>query len=267
MTVALAASAVAGILVLLAPLLLTRGSWHVRLPRTALTIWFSVFFLGVIAVLTAIASVAAVATRSTHADEFTAIGVTVLAWSSLGAVGVALSVVATAAPGLRRSRRDALAALAPVALAREDRGDFILVRFRSAEPIACAVPGSTDEILLSTSLEEALPAPELQAILAHEYAHLRHHHGWAVAVARINAACVPRFLRAGRELNRATLRLIELAADDFAARRAGAVHLANALAHVSTLTADASLDLRAERIAMRRWRPARACHVPEPTRI
>src|SRR5699024_11615670 len=42
--------------------------------------------------------------------------------------------------------------------------------------------------------------------------------------------------------------------------------LANALAQMAQLTGDASLELRAERLTLRRWRPARRCRVPEPIR-
>lgn len=267
MMVALVAWASAAVLVLVAPLLLTRGSWHVRWPRTALTAWFSAFFLGGVLLLIALTCTAVRAVQSTSADQFTAVAITLLAWAGFGAVGVGLSVAVSNASRVNQSQRYSILALAPVALSREDRGNFTLVRFESTEPVACAVPGSENEILLSTSLENALPVAEVRAILAHEYAHLHHRHGWAVAIARLNAACLPRFLPAGRKLNRATLRLIELAADDAAARQTGAVHLANALAHMSELTGEASLDLRAERIAMRRWRPARLCRMPEPIRI
>lgn len=267
MMVALAASASAVVLVVAAPLLLTLGSWHVRWPRTALTAWFSAFFLGAVLLLVALTSTAVRAVQSTSADHFTALTVTLLAWAGFGAVGVGLSVAVSNASRVHQSQRHSIRTLAPVALSREDRGDFTLVRFESSEPVACAVPGAENEILLSTSLEDALPAAEVRAILAHEYAHLQHRHGWAVAIARLNAACLPRFLPAGRRLNRATLRLIELAADDAAARQTGAVHLANALVHMSELTGEASLDLRAERLAMRRWRPARLCRQPEPIRI
>src|SRR5699024_1174975 len=161
MKVALAAWASAAVLVLIAPLLLTRGSWHVRWPRTALTAWFSAFFLGGVLLLVALTSTAVQAAHSTSADQFTALAITLVAWAGFGAVGVGLSVALSNAVRVNQSQRSALLALAPVALSREDRGDFTLVRFEAAAPVACAVPGSENEILLSTRLENSLPAAEV----------------------------------------------------------------------------------------------------------
>lgn len=260
--------AVAVLLVLLAPYALTAGRWHVFYPRTALTLWFAAFFGGCALALGAIGLlVAAAVSTSGVGTAAGGIVLTVLAWTSLGLLGVLLSLLCVAAPPLADSHRRTVSALGPAAISREPRRGFTLVRLRSREPIACAVSGRSAEILLSTALEETLEPVQLQAVLAHEYAHLRYRHHWAVRIAELNARCLPRHLVAGPALQRATLRLVELSADDTAARQAGAAHLANALARMATLTDDASLELRAERLTMRRWRPARRCRVPEPIRI
>lgn len=264
--VALIAGAV--LLVLTAPHALTVGTWHVRHPRTALTSWFTAFFGGCALALAAVGLLLAAAVSASGVSTAAGgIALTLLAWMSLGSVGVLLGLLCIAAPPVARSHRRAVRSLGPMAISREPRRGFTLVRLRSAEPIACAVSGRSAEILLSTALEATLPPAQLQAVLAHEYAHLRYRHGWAVRIAEINARCLPGSLAAGRALRQATLRLVELIADDAAARQAGAAHLANALARMAALTGETSLELRAERLTMRRWRPARRCRVPEPIRI
>src|SRR5699024_8083037 len=168
MQVALAAWASAAVLVLIAPLLLTRGSWHVRWPRTALTAWFSAFFLGGVLLLVALTSTAVRAAQTTSADHFTAAAVTLLAWAGFGAVGVGLSVALSNASRVNQSHRNSILALAPVALSREDRGDFTLVRFEPTDPVACAVPGPEGELRLSPRRDHALPAPPVRDILARD---------------------------------------------------------------------------------------------------
>lgn len=263
-----ALSGAAALLVLTAPHALTVGTWHVRYPRTALTLWFSAFFGGCALALAAVVLLLVAAVSATGVSTAAGgIALTLLAWMSLGLLGVLLGLLCVAAPALARSHNRSVRSFGPAAVSREPRRGFTLVRLRSTEPIACAVSGRSAEILLSTALEAALAPVELQAVLAHEYAHLRHRHSWAVRIAEINARCLPRPLAAGPALQQATLRLVELAADDAAARQAGAAHLANALARMAGLTGDPSLELRAERLTMRRWRPARRCRVPEPIRI
>ncbi|HLS64158.1 MAG TPA: M48 family metalloprotease [Ruania sp.] len=260
--------AAAALLVLTAPHVLTVGTWHVHYPRTALSLWFGAFFggcalalSGVVLLLLAAVSASGVSTAAGG------IALTLLAWLSLGLLGVLLGLLLVAAPPVVESHRRAVRSLDPAAISREPRRGFTLVRLRSSAPCACATPGRSAQIMVSTALEGVLSPAQLQAVLAHEYAHLRYRHSWAVRIAEINARCLPRHLAAGPRLRQATLRLVELVADDAAARQAGAAHLANALAQMAQLTGDASLELRAERLTLRRWRPARRCRVPEPIRI
>ena len=93
-------------------------------------------------------------------------------------------------------------------------------------------------------------------MLEHERAHLRYRHHLAMGIASIYAGCLPR-TRSARALVRTTRLLVELTADDAAARRVGAVHLANALTQVGEATGDAAMIVRAERLTLRTWPPAR----------
>lgn len=250
---------IAAVLVLLlAPLVLTAGRWQVRFPRTALGLWFGALFVGIGC---AIASAATVLMRSVGVGQVhgpvEGLFLTFAGWLSLGVFAAVIVFVSASAEPLADSWRQAVGRIAPVAVSREDADGATLVWFESAEPVACAVPSGDPEIFLSTALRDLLSGPQLQAVIEHERAHLRGRHGWVVRIAEINDLCLPRCILAGRALRRATMLLIELIADDAAARRAGAVHLANALATMGRATADPGLELRADRLALRRWKAPR----------
>lgn len=258
--IATASLLVAAVLVLLlAPLVLTAGRWQVRHPRIALTLWFCAFFAGIgFAVASAATALMGAVGGVSPATSGEALVLTLAGWLSLGVIAAVIAFVSASAEPLADSWREAVGRFAPVAVSREDLDGATLVWFNSDEPVACAVPSHEPEIFLSTALRELLTPPELRAVIEHERAHLRQHHGWAVRIAEVNALCLPRQLPGGRALKRATLLLVELIADDAAARRAGAVHLANALAIMGRTTADPGLELRADRLTLRRWKKPRS---------
>lgn len=259
----------AAVLMLLAPRLLTRGSWQVRHPRAALVAWFGTFFLGTGLAAGSVLVAVVTASRASGypAPGGNSVAVTVFAWVGLTAVGAAIGLVSGLSEPLATSHRRAVGRLVPVATSREDRGPFTLVRFTSDDLVAIAVPGRRPEILLSSAMTDALSPTQLRAVLAHEYAHLRHRHGLVVRIAELNALVLPRRLAAGPALRRATLLLVELIADDVAARQAGAPALAGALRRIGHLSTDPGLDLRAERLVAFRADAVEPRGLPHPVRI
>lgn len=252
---------------LLAPLVLTMGRWQLLHPRLALTAWFASFFAGVMLALLALLACVVGAVASTDVDTHTeAVLLTAAAWLGLGGFGAVIAFVTTSASSVLAHDGAAERALTSLACSRQERDGFTLVRVISDQPVACAVPGRHPEIVVSTAMEQALSVPQLQAVLAHELAHLRGAHGWAIRIARINAACLSP-TRPGRALQQATRLLIELAADDTAARQAGAVHLIGALTTLAQTTGDESMRLRAQRLAARDWPPPMPHQLPEAIRL
>lgn len=257
----------AALTVVAAPLVLTVGRWQLLHPRAALTAWFAAFFLGTALLLAAvIGSIVGAVTASEATPHDQAILLTVAAWLGLGGIGALVAFVAVATGPMRTGREESSAVDAAIASTREERAGFTLVRFPSPQLIACLVPGRNPEILLSSAMEQALSLPQLQAVLAHEFAHLRQRHGWAIRIAELNALCLPR-TRPGRTLKRATVLLIELAADDVAARQAGAANLANALSILAVATGAEAMQLRAERLTARRWPAAGRGQLPQAIRL
>ena len=255
------------VVLLLSPVVLTVGRWQVRFPRIALTLWFAAFFVGCALAAGSVLAAILAGLTTEHTAGVEPVIVTVLAWLSLVATGAVIAIVAGVSEPLVGSHRAEVQALTPLVSSREQRQGFVIGHVVSDVPVAVAVRRPERMILVSTGLMAALTPPQLQAVLAHELAHLRGRHDWAMRIAEVNAACLPARLPAGSALRRATALLIELAADDAAARQAGAVHLANALTRLAELTGDVSMGLRAQRLALRRWRPTHRLRVPEAVRL
>jgi len=70
-----------------------------------------------------------------------------------------------------------------------DAGGLVVVD--DPAPDAYAVPGLGGRVVVSTAMLRALPPAERRALLAHEAAHLRHHHHLHVQLAELAAAANP----------------------------------------------------------------------------
>lgn len=70
----------------------------------------------------------------------------------------------------------------------------------SDDPIALALPGRSGGVVLSQGLRASLTRPELQVVIAHEQAHLRHRHHRYLAASSICAAIIPLLRRTDRSL-------------------------------------------------------------------
>lgn len=177
-------------LAMLCPRLLTVGRWHLFHPRAALTVWFGSFGVGIASALAGIAlGIVAVESLRHTIPHTTSVTVSAAIWVAAGIVGVTL-VIAFTFSGSLQSLRPASHSQA-IAYARDEHIGFTLVRFYSEFPEAYAVPGRKPEIFVSSAMEQLLTPPQLQAVLAHEFAHLRHQHGIAIRIAQFNALFLP----------------------------------------------------------------------------
>lgn len=260
--------ALALVCILAVPPLLSRATWTVHRPKLALALWFAAFFTGCALILNALFALVLpsldTASISTVSESLI---VTAAAWGSLAIIGGVIAIVAQVDEPLQHAQDRERIDLADAALNLEKRPGFTLVLVASDSLFACAVPGRSAQIMYSTALEALLSPPELQAVVAHEYAHLRGSHPRLMRVASVAARLLPRWLPAGREFKRATALLIELIADDTAGKQAGAANLANALVKMGDATGDASLEARAIRLTLRVWPLGRKRHLPEPIRL
>lgn len=254
-------------LAVLCPRVLTIGQWQLFHPRAALTVWFGSFGLGVAVALIGLALGVVAAESLSHAIPH-APGVTIsaTAWVAAGIFGVIVVFVFTSSGSIQSLRPESHSTSQVVAYARDEHVGFTLVRYHSQAPEAYAIPGRRPEIFVSSAMEQLLSRPQLQAVLAHEFAHLRHRHGLAMHIAQMHARFLPR-ARAVRSLERVTRLQIELAADDAAARQVGAAHLANALIVLSEATKNVAMGLRAERLSRKRWPALARRRLPQGLRV
>jgi len=102
-----------------------------------------------------------------------------------------------------------------------------------AQPAAYCVAGRQPTVILTTGAVQALDPGQLDAVLAHERAHLAGRHHWLVAVARIGRQVLP-FLPLMRDAEAQVARLVEMHADDAAARGRDPRLLATALVLLAT---------------------------------
>ncbi|RKT79988.1 Zn-dependent protease with chaperone function [Terracoccus luteus] len=216
------------------PRLLARATALRRVPRPALVLWQSTALAAVVAALfTAPAAVLGLVAGPSRVDSV---------WPVLLAAAVSGSVAARLAlsgdrvgRGLRASRRrqrelvDLLAtpditdAVDPEQ-ARRDR-----LRVLAAEtPTAYCVPGLQHRVVVTRGAVESLAPVELDAVLAHERAHLVARHDLVLEFFTVAHEAVPAFVRCESALRSVTL-LIEVLADRAAVKAVGVVPTARAI--------------------------------------
>jgi Zn-dependent protease with chaperone function len=263
---------VAGLLVyavlvaLTSPLLLARGTWRITYPRLALGLWNVAFLSG----LTALAAslcwsivlvTGAPSSKSVPSGWLGPTVIVVFAWVGLAAVGgFAALVVARAEPmdAAKRRANEQLMLLEATAAYRTTRVSGILVNFVDcAAPLAVSFAGGDRRIVVTSAMETELSSAQLRSAIEHERAHLTHHHGLVSSLAQLNHACLPKLFGA-QEFERSAHLLIELIADDQAARICGVTDTANTLVRVGKLRGSESMELRAQRLVENSTRlPAR----------
>ncbi|SDS79850.1 M56 family metallopeptidase [Microlunatus soli] len=269
--VAVALATYAVVCLVAAPYLLTRGSWRVHYPRLCLTLWYAAFLTGVgagvgsgaigvwygwqIGVDGQILADSFGFSAEPWVGRTVQIAGGVIGWSTLAIGGGLAGLVATRAATLvssqRRLRADVDRVVARSGYRREVVAGTPVTYVASRQPIACGLTGrSRGAVIISAELDLALSRRELRAVIEHERAHLRGAHQLLSRLALLNQACLPS-ARAARELRRATALLIELIADDAAARRCGGADLAAALTKIGNADGDPTIGLRARRIEQR----------------
>lgn len=237
------------------PLLLGRGHWRISRPRLCLGLWFALFISGLVSAVLAIGLAIAVGIEAHIAaagsDWLVPTGGTVLAWVSLGLAGGLFSLVGTKVGAMiiseRQLRADFNRLISTASYRQESIAGLSVHYISSPRPLACGLRGRTAEIVVSSGLTDRLSPAELRAIIEHERAHLRGRHDLATRLAALSCACLPSLI-ASRELHRATQLLIELIADDAAARHCGRTVTASALTKLSVAANDQLFLLRAERL-------------------
>lgn len=244
---------------ILTPVVVTRRRWTSTLPRTAILVWIGALGSGAVAMLAslgcAIAAASMLAARpererlSLHA-VLSGVGLTLAAClmtALCGGVACVLLYRLVSGAAARRRLRTGIDTHAR----RTPAAGVPTVVVRSEERSAVSVPGRRPVIVVSSALRDALTPAELEAVVEHERGHLAQRHHLLLQLADLQYRCAPA-LPCARSLEGSIQLLVELAADDHAARRCGRRTLARALRVLGSANGDPGMQLRAQRLERRR---------------
>ncbi|MBW1602082.1 M56 family metallopeptidase [Streptomyces sp. JJ66] len=247
MTVALALLFLGAVTAVLAPRVLTRGTWADREPVLALWVWQCVVAAVLLCALLAMALCAAEAWQAVRGHIFApAPRQVVEAYALSGdghpwAAAVAFALFAggawsaamlsreiCGARARRRSRRRELRTRSPLLPGEEEPTSQRLTVLEGARPGAWWLPGSAPRLVITTGALQRLKGRQIDAVLAHEEGHMRARHDWLLHSATALATAFPR-VPVFRAFRAQMHQLVELAADDVASRRYGRLTTALAL--------------------------------------
>lgn len=160
--------------------------------------------------------------------------------ASLGLAGVIVLVGRTVWCTVSVWRQDATERRARVAMldlvGHADIVPGVLVLEHQA-PYAFCVGGRQHRVVVTSALVDSLDQGELDAVLAHEAAHLRQRHHAALMICRITFWVLAPFFPGFRTALPQVRLFAELCADDSARRRVGIAPLQSALLHLARLPA------------------------------
>lgn len=242
--VLLAYAACAG---MLGPRLLGRAGWITRAPLLAIVLYLAAVWSVVAAVglagLTLAVHATALGGGLSHligacvlrlrAAYATPGGATVAGLGLTLAGAVLARTAVTAITCLRAAGRQALWHAQTARLAGRADPSLGAVLLDHPEPAAYCVAGRHPTVILTTGALQALAPAQLDAVLAHERAHLAGHHHRLLAMARIARQVLP-FMPLMRDADTQVARLVELHADDAATRGRDPGPLATALVVLAT---------------------------------
>lgn len=232
----------AGVVAVWVPRLLRDAAWPTRCPRLALAAWQAASASFIVSAILAGVALADPDSVSPQAFTHPFLSCAGAVWSALGtpkgavvvggglalALGVAGRTAWFLSTGLasasRRRRRHGLR-LALVARQDDEIGALVVDH---PVPHAYCLPGRNAAIVITSAAVHSLPRPELKAVLAHERAHVRaRHHLVVVAASGLGKAFA--FIPLFRSAAQTVPGLVEMAADDAAARETDARRVASAL--------------------------------------
>ena len=247
MTVAVVLMAYAACVGMLGPRVLGRAGWTARAPLLAIVTYLAAGWSVVAAVGLAGLTLAVHATalggglsqligacvHRLRATYGTPGGATVAGLGLTMAGAVVARTALTATTHLRAAGRQALRHAQTARLVGHPEPALGAVLVEHSQPAAYCVAGRQPTVILTTAAVQALDPGQLDAVLAHERAHLAGRHHRLLALARIGREVLP-FLPLMRDAEQQVARLVELHADDAATRARDPRLLATALVVLAT---------------------------------
>jgi Zn-dependent protease with chaperone function len=252
-TVAVVLVAYAAGLGILGSPMLARARWTARAPLLAIVTylaagWSVIAALGLAGLTLAVHATAlggglsdliGACVHRLQATYGTPGGATVAGLGLTLAGAVVARTALTAIAHSRAARRQALQHAQTARLVGQPEPALGAVLVEHAQPAVYCVAGRQPTEILTTGAVQALNPSQLDAVIAHERAHLTGRHHRLLAMARIGREVLP-FLPLMRDAEDQVARLVELHADDAAARVRDPRLLASALVVLATAASPAS---------------------------
>ncbi|MFD1718667.1 M56 family metallopeptidase [Georgenia deserti] len=262
---ALALTALAVVLSMLAPVPLSRFRPLEEVPGAAVALWQCVALAAALAAVGAALAAPEEILRGLHGGRvplgpalFVGAG---LALVLAGVIVVRLAVVtARLAWNTRRRRRRQLEMLDLLEGAARERSRLHVLAARL--PLAYCIPGRPGRVVLTEATLDLLTPAETDAVVAHELAHLRARHDLVVEAFTALHIAFPQFVRSRLALESVN-RLLEMLADDAATRHRDPAPLYSALTKLAA-TAEAGEEVGARLGRLRRRLSGRT---PRRTRL
>jgi Zn-dependent protease with chaperone function len=231
---------------LVVPGLLAGARWPERAPAAAVVAWQAVTLAAVLSALGVVLAAPEELVRAFGSGRPVAtvalIGALVLAAVIVVRLLVALLGVSRRSRARRERHRTAADLLDRAE--RHRRIDVAGLRvLDGALPLAYCVPGRSPRVVVSEGALRLLDEPQVDAVLRHEQAHLRHRHDVVLESFTAFYRAVPRPLRSRAPLDAVHL-LLEMVADDAARRRCGPEPLRTALERLSDAVEGTAEDRR-----------------------
>ncbi|GGN92270.1 hypothetical protein GCM10010112_79230 [Actinoplanes lobatus] len=248
------------------PRLLANARWPDRAPVAAVLLWQALTLTAVLCALGVVLAAPEEVVRAAGARHPETVAALLFSLAVAATIVTRLVVSLVKVTSRARARRDRHRMLVDL-LDRVERHDGLSggeVRVLEAPlPLAYCVPGRNPRVVLSDGVLDVLDREQIDAVLAHERAHLRHKHELVMESFTAFYQAVPGPLRSKAPLDAVHL-LLEMVADDAARRRAGHAPLRAALARLADavplaeeVTADPEGESRRRRLA-RLDRPGRS---------
>jgi len=241
---------------LVAPGLLAAARWPGRAPAPAVVLWQAITLAGVLCALGVVLAGPEELIRAFRGDRRVA-AIALIAALAVAAVIVLRLLVSLAGVMWRsRARRARHRLLVDLLDRAEQRHGLDVEGLRvldGAQPLAYCVAGRSPRVVLSGGALDVLNTTQIEAVIAHEQAHLRHRHELVRESFTAFYQAVPRPLRSRAPLDAVRL-LLEMVADDAAVRRVGAGPVRDALTLVSDDGGGADRDRRLSRLTQPRPR-------------
>ncbi|HEY0000670.1 MAG TPA: M56 family metallopeptidase [Actinoplanes sp.] len=249
---------------LVVPGILAEARWPDRTPVAAVVLWQAITLAAVLSALGVVLAAPEELTRAAGSGQ------PVAAAALIGALAVAATIVLRLLASLhrvssrsrvRRDRHRTLVDLLDRAEQHLEIGPEHLRVLDGALPLAYCVPGRDPRVVLSGGVLRVLDSGQVDAVIAHEQAHLRHRHDLVMESFTAFHRAVPGFLRSRTPLYAVHL-LLEMVADDAARRRTGPAPLWAALDRLTEavpLTEEVAPSTDARRRRLDRLTPS---HIP-----